>query len=191
MENHGKTGFSIGDKIGLQTLIDIFEKARDGVVKGIRILPNNVLKYDIDVHLFGDLHNGHPIGTLRINNIHQSVVHDPFENGFHYNSKRDLESRREEPKLKKVPLTKKEILFSFWNPGFVFPPEVVEANDQCSDFVLVDIDGNRENFVIAYYDYENKMWNSTSCDELNKEEIVWRYLPLKKYENNEVELKSI
>ncbi len=71
-----------------------------------------------------------------------------------------------------------------WFPSTVFPKEY-EENCGYSDDVLIDRTGKRKNFVVGWYDFDEKKWIvSHGIDELEPSELVWQYLPLAKYDKS-------
>ncbi len=69
-----------------------------------------------------------------------------------------------------------------WSESTVFPKECDE-NCGYSDDVLIDRTGKRKNFVVGWYDFDEKKWIvSHGIDELEPSELVWQYLPLAKYD---------
>jgi hypothetical protein len=62
------------------------------------------------------------------------------------------------------------------------PPPKEEGEDYSVD-VLVDLNGNREHFIIGHYDYQEKKWYFHGDDSvLELEHMRWMYLPLAKYD---------
>jgi len=55
-----------------------------------------------------------------------------------------------------------------------------DVNEGLSDDVLVDMNGNRKHFQVAWYDFDEKQWQfhveDTSLFE--PENIRWSYLPM-------------
>jgi len=68
-----------------------------------------------------------------------------------------------------------------WKKGTVTPGDI---GDEMSDEFLVDVSGNREHFVIGWYDHGLKSWQ---CEaklgyNLDSEKIMYQSLPLAKYD---------
>lgn len=85
--------FQPKSKVGLQLIIDLLERARDGFVTSVRFTESKV-RYDLQIPVFDtvDLEEK-PKGWFRISNIDSELLNDPYENGLHYNSRRDQELR--------------------------------------------------------------------------------------------------
>jgi hypothetical protein len=64
----------------------------------------------------------------------------------------------------------------------VFPPREADKESDSSDDVLIDVDGNRETFVIGWYDYDTKEWSNRDQHPMDLENMKWSYLPFVKYE---------
>lgn len=78
--------FQPGDNVGLQMLIDLLQEAKDARVNAVNF-SNSKVKYNIEVPV-GD-------GYFRLANIDSAFIHAPIENGFQYNDKVAIESRRQ------------------------------------------------------------------------------------------------
>lgn len=79
------------EQVGLQTLINLLEYAGKGKVTKVSFLPSKV-KYDLEIPIM-DKPGGLPYAYFRIANVDSAFVHPPFDNGFHYNSERDIAMR--------------------------------------------------------------------------------------------------
>lgn len=57
-------------------------------------------------------------------------------------------------------------------------------NKKISDCVLIDLEGNRTEFIIGHYDFPNENWTETATGDniLVDENMRWMYLPLAKYD---------
>jgi len=86
--------FQPGDSVGLQGLIDLLEEAKDGKVVAANFTDSKV-KYTLSVPHY---RNGVELGYVRLANIDSALLHLPFDNGFHYNSKRDIGIREDQNK---------------------------------------------------------------------------------------------
>jgi hypothetical protein len=63
------------------------------------------------------------------------------------------------------------------------PPPQNGKDGGMSDDVMLDLDGNREWFTIAYYDHDSKEWNLQDKEELfDINNAQWMHLPLAKYD---------
>lgn len=61
------------------------------------------------------------------------------------------------------------------------PKRDAESGD--SDMVLIDLEGDREEFIIGYYDFIEKDWFGTDGDGILVDKSMrWMYLPLAKYD---------
>ena len=83
------SNFQPGDSVGLQGLIDLLEEAKNGKVVAVNFTESKV-KYNISIPHY---RNGIELGYIRLANIDSALLHPPIDNEFHYNSKRDVESR--------------------------------------------------------------------------------------------------
>jgi hypothetical protein len=70
--------------------------------------------------------------------------------------------------------------------GLDNPPPVSEQDAPMSEDVLVDLNGHRKDFVIGWYDHDDKEWVYRAEDTslLEFEHGQWMYLPLAKYDKN-------
>lgn len=93
MENKLPSHFQPKSKVGLQLIIDLLERARDGFVTSVRFTESKV-RYDLQIPVFdtADLEEK-PKGWFRISNIDSELLNEPYENGLHYNSWRDQQLR--------------------------------------------------------------------------------------------------
>lgn len=176
--------FQPGDKVGLETLIDFMYKAKDATVVSVSF-GNKTEKYNLSIPQFDN--NDKPDGFFRLANVDEHLVNHPFSNEFHYNSKVAIMAResaqaeriRNENKEAFKPVDK---VFDIYYPSTEFPKEA-EENCGYSDDVLIDRTGKRKNFVVGWYDHEDKKWIvAHGTDELEPSDIVWQYLPLAKYD---------
>lgn len=97
MDNQIKlpSAFQVNEKVGLQMLIDMLERARDGETTRVSFM-NGKVKYDLQIPIRegNRLDDSAPIvGYFRIANVDSAFVHEPYANGFHYNSLRDRNIR--------------------------------------------------------------------------------------------------
>lgn len=96
MENKLPSAFQPKSKVGLQLIIDLLERARDGFVTSVRFTESKV-RYDLQIPVFDTVDlNEKPKGWFRISNIDSAFLNTPYENGLHYNSSRDQQWREEE-----------------------------------------------------------------------------------------------
>lgn len=93
MENKLPSHFQPKSNVGLQLIIDLLERARDGFVTSVRFTESKV-RYDLQIPVFdtADLEE-QPKGWFRISNIDSELLNEPYENGLHYNSWRDQQLR--------------------------------------------------------------------------------------------------
>lgn len=61
---------------------------------------------------------------------------------------------------------------------------VDEVNYGYSCDVLIDVDGNRNNFRIGWYDYDEEEWMTHSKNHTVTDGMRWSFLPLAIYETN-------
>lgn len=167
-----KLAMKPGEKVGLQSLIDALELAKDGVITGTVFLKNKV-KYNIEVSLFEA--GGTKEGTFRLANVEPYFIHPPIENGFHYNSKTAIETRRQAEGLSED----KESPFKHagWHDSTDLPSN---KGDGYSVDVLCDVNGNRKDFRVGWYDFDDKKWMFHDLDRswLDEEHLKWASLPL-------------
>lgn len=158
-----------GEKVGLQSLIDALELAKDGVITGTVFLKNKV-KYNIEVS------GGTKEGVFRLANVEPYFIHPPIENEFHYNSKTAIEARRQAKELSES----KDSPFN--HGGWNNYDETPEGNfpDGYSFDVLIDLNGNRKDFRVGWYDFDKKEWmfHVSDVSALEIEHLKWTYLPL-------------
>jgi hypothetical protein len=87
------SAFQPGDKVGLETLINLLYDAKDADVVAVSFA-NDKVKYNLSIPIKND---GHP-NTLRtyfrLANVDSAFVGPPVENGFQYNSMVAVEARR-------------------------------------------------------------------------------------------------
>lgn len=88
------SNFQPGDSVGLQGLIDLLEEAKDGKIVAANFTDSKV-KYTLSVPHY---RNGVELGYIRLANIDSALCHTPIDNGFHYNSKRDVQFREDHGK---------------------------------------------------------------------------------------------
>lgn len=88
------SNFQIGERVGLQGLIDLFEESKDGKVVAANFTDQKV-KYTLSIPNY---RNGVELGHIRVANIDSALINVPFDNEFHYNSKRDIQSREDQGK---------------------------------------------------------------------------------------------
>jgi hypothetical protein len=85
--------FQVGESVGLQNLIDLLERARDGKTTRVSFM-NGKVKYDLQIPIREGTHLDGPVtGYFRIANVEGRFLNTPLENGFHYNSTRDQSLR--------------------------------------------------------------------------------------------------
>lgn len=94
------SAFQPGDKVGLETLINLLYDAKDADVVAVSF-GNDKVKYNLSIPIKTD---GHP-NTLRtyfrLANVDSAFVGPPVENGFQYNSMVAIEGRRQQDKFAK------------------------------------------------------------------------------------------
>lgn len=79
-----------------------------------------------------------------------------------------------------------EALDATWHDHESVPEEVIHKGEGqgYSDDVLIDMNGNRKNFTIGWFDHDDKewkfYWEDTSM--LEPKHLHWQKLPLKKYD---------
>ena len=149
--------FQLKQKAGLQKLIDLMERARDGVVTSIAFHPK--VKYDIQIPIMEHT-DGEVLGQFRIANVQEDLLLEPFQNGLHYNSWRDQQSRVDDLKVDKIRRSSEEpnVLDGYTAHPFLQPPPPLGKYEFNSRVVVVDITGHRTNFVLAYYMHAEKKW---------------------------------
>jgi len=93
------SAFQPNDKVGLQTLINIFQKAKDAEVTSVSFTQSKV-KYNIAIPM-GEVHEdgSESMSVFRLANIDSAFVHPPIENGFHYNDVVAIEARRQDKRV--------------------------------------------------------------------------------------------
>jgi len=97
MDNQIKlpSAFQVNEKVGLQMLIDMLERARDGETTRVSFMKGKV-KYDLQIPIRegNRLDEEAPIvGYFRIANVDSAFVHIPYDNEYFYNSLRDRNLR--------------------------------------------------------------------------------------------------
>lgn len=163
--------FQLNEKAGLQTLINLMEKAANGNITKVSFL-NGKVRYDIQIPVINRIDDD-PTGSFRIANVDSSFLNKPFENGFHYNSERDLDYRDTH---KKEP--RKAPLFTGFYPMSDIP-NADPTEEELSFYVLIDPDGWRADFEKGYYNFGSKTWHLVNSDvKIDLEHGCWAYLPL-------------
>jgi len=183
------SAFQPGQDIGLQGLINELQNAGNGKVLSVTFLKDKY-KYNIVIPI---IREWNAVGYFRLANIDSALVHAPFDNGFHYNDKVSIQSRaqQEEHRTRNefkdyvdlaVKMQPEPKVLDASSNGF-FQKPFKYSNKECSDTVLIDIDGNRKWFVLGWYDFEYNKWSHSS--DTNDEITIhmrWTYLPLAKYD---------
>jgi hypothetical protein len=59
-----------------------------------------------------------------------------------------------------------------------------ENEDDLSDYVLIDMDGKRENFFVGYYNFSIGSWYTRHGEVIDLDHMRWTFLNLAKYEKN-------
>lgn len=181
MEHKLPSKFQLKEKVGLQVLIDLLERARDGVVTRVSFLSGKV-KYDIQIPVIKSLGDD-PEGFFRIANVEEIYLNKPYENGLHYNSMRDHNLREHNEIIRKHEESNKgALLFTNWHsvndiPGLGMPGAFY------SDYVLIDRNGFRDpdDFEIGYYDLSKKEWKLKNTDKkVDLVHMKWTNLPINK-----------
>lgn len=63
----------------------------------------------------------------------------------------------------------------------IFPKKDGDSGE--SDRVLIDLEGDRTEFIIGYYDFiEKDWWDDNGGGIIVDENMRWMYLPLAKYD---------
>lgn len=80
--------FQVGEEVGLESLIDMLHKAKNGKVTKVGF-SNGVVKYDVQIDIVEALKEGETVNWewhFRLANLNGYLLNKPFDNGFHYNS---------------------------------------------------------------------------------------------------------
>jgi len=181
------SAFQPDDKVGLQTLINLLQNARDANVVSVSFTESKV-KYNLAVPV---IVNGEEHGFFRMANIDSAFIHKPIENDFQYNDQVSVEARTQNDLAKnEIPIGIKQpphddndiIIFDVLHDGNEYPYRLDVQG--YSDSVLIDPDGTRNFFTIGWYDFDEQKWvNNDDHDLTNKDKLRWQYLPLNKYDN--------
>jgi len=168
--------FQPDEKVGLQSLINLLQSARDGSVVSVSFTDSKV-KYNLAVPI---IINGEQHGFFRLANVDSAFLHEPIKNDFLYNDQVAIAARRHGEDIGYRNENSK-VFDASWEKGTVTPED---TGDEMSDEFLVDVSGNREHFVIGWYDHGLKSWQ---CDanlgyNLDSKKIMYQSLPLAKYD---------
>lgn len=171
------SAFQPMDKVGLQTLINILQKAKDAEITSVSFT-NSKVKYNIAIPIRESLDvRSEIISVFRLANIDSAFVHPPVENGFHYNDQVAIESRRQADEVLSSVDHAHRILDASWHTAI---EKNAKVGDEVSESVLIDTDGTRRFFTIGWYDFGQRKWISNDGEELNEDQLVWQLLPLSK-----------
>lgn len=174
------SAFQPKEKVGLQTLINLLQSARDGDVVSVQFTDTKV-KYNIAVPI---VLSGEQHGFFRMANIDASFVHAPIQNEFHYNdqvaiiAREGAQAERIRDENRKAFAHVDMVLDASWHGINDMP---FDGDDGYTDSVLIDIDGNRKTFTIGWHDNDDKVWRNIGDDEIDPT-MKWQYLPLAKYD---------
>lgn len=168
--------FQPDDCVGLQSLIDLLQKARDARVVSVSFTDSKV-KYNLAVPVSNE--DGTHGGFFRMANIDSAFLHAPIDNDFHYNDQVAIESRRQAGEVLSSVDHAHRILDGSWHTAI---EKNAKVGDEVSESVLIDTDGTRRFFTIGWYDFGQRKWISNDGEELNEDQLVWQLLPLSKYD---------